>query len=251
MDVLTGQVEANLNLAGLQIHEAAEQGGQLALLPELWSSGYDLNHAHLLAQQLNYGPFNFMSEQALKYQIFIGGSALESYQDKIFNTFALYNPLGELSAYYRKVHLFRLMDEDQWLTPGNRIELAEFSFGQVGLSICYDLRFPEQFRRLAIAGARLILLPSEWPAARIEHFRILVRARAIENQFAFAATNCTGVRNGESFGGCSLLVDAWGETAAEAGSQPGVVTGEIDLELTDRIRKKMDVLGDRRPELYQ
>jgi predicted amidohydrolase len=88
MDVLAGQVEANLNLAGLQIHEAAEQGGQLALLPELWSSGYDLNHAHLLAQPLNSGSFKFMSVQAQKYQIFIGGSTLEAYQNKIFNTFA-------------------------------------------------------------------------------------------------------------------------------------------------------------------
>jgi predicted amidohydrolase len=143
------------------------------------------------------------------------------------------------------------MDEDRWLTAGKQIDLAEFPLGKVGLSICYDLRFPEQFRSYAMAGARLILLPSEWPAVRIEHFRILVRARAIENQIAFAATNCTGVSHGEPFGGCSLLVDAWGETAAEAGSQPGVVTGEIDLELTELIRQKMDVLSDRRPEIYQ
>jgi predicted amidohydrolase len=118
------------------------------------------------------------------------------------------------------------------------------------MAICYDLRFPELFRHLALQGAHFFLLPAEWPIQRTAHWKALLRARAIENQVGLAAVNRVGSSPEATYGGCSAIYDAWGETVIEADSQEGLYTGEIDLEQTERIRQKFNVLQDCRPEIY-
>lgn len=248
--IQAGNVQANIRSAETCIQKAAERGSQIALLPELWSTGYDLTNARLLAQSLNQGYFASLSNLSSQYQIYTAGSALESFQDKAYNTFTLYAPDGNLAGVYRKVHLFHLMNEDSWLTPGDCLTLVDTPFGKVGLSVCYDLRFPEMFRQYALQGARLVLISAEWPAERLEHWRLLLRTRAVENQYAVAATNSCGLTESETYGGYSTLVNAWGEISTEAGEAEQVATGDVDLDLTEQIRKKINVLGDRRPDIY-
>ena len=125
------------------------------------------------------------------------------------------------------------------------------AWGAAGLAICYDLRFPELFRRYAVRDkAKLILICAEWPQARVNHWRALLQARAIENQCFVAATNSCGKTGGTVFGGNSMIIDPWGEIIAEAGADEALVTGEIDLSEVDRVRQTIPVFEDRRPEVY-
>jgi omega-amidase len=171
-------------------------------------------------------------------------------QGRAYNAFALYDAAGSLLATYRKVHLFRLMDDEKWLAPGDRVELVETDWGLTGLGICYDLRFPELFRAYALRGARLVLLPAEWPSRRAAHWHTLLRARAIENQMFVAACNRVGESKGEHFGGGSAIIDPWGEAVIEAGSAETLLTAEIDLAQADAVRQRIPVFEDRRPDVY-
>ncbi len=142
------------------------------------------------------------------------------------------------------------MHEDQWLLAGNHLQVIESPWGKIGLAICYDLRFPEMFRHYALEGVQLILLVAQWPIRRVEHWKTLIRARAIENQFFFAAVNCTGTIGKETFGGASALIDPWGNAVIEGGNQPELLTGEINLDEIQRVRQWMPVFQDRRNDIY-
>lgn len=250
MDIALGQPDVNLERVREWTREAARRGSALALFPELWSTSYADEHLARLADPLGEGLFAQLSELARGERIAIGGSVLERRDGRLYNTFALYGGDGSLQAVYRKVHLFRLMGEDRWLAPGDRLELVETEWGMTGLGICYDLRFPEMFRRYALAGARLILLPAEWPAARAYHWQTLLRARAIENQTFVAACNRVGLLRGESFGGRSAVIDPWGEALVEGGGSETLLTAEIDLDKVDEVRGQIRVFEDRRPDVY-
>ena len=119
------------------------------------------------------------------------------------------------------------------------------------MAICYDLRFPELFRHYALQGARLILLPAEWPNPRREHWRTLLRARAIENQCFVAACNRVGESDGTSFFGASAVIDPWGATLIEGDDTPAILTTTLDLSLVENVRERIPVFADRRPELYK
>jgi len=250
MTVAAGEPEANWARARACILEAARRGSQLVLLPELWSTGYDLEHWQRYAAPLGAGHFGEVAALAREHRISIGGSLLEAQGDRATNCFALYGPDGALWAAYRKIHLFKLMAEDEWLSPGQDVVTAETPWGATGLAICYDLRFPEIFRRQAVGGVRLLLLPAEWPGRRIAHWQTLLRARAIENQCFIAACNCVGASEKDTFGGRSAVIDAWGETVIEAGAGEALLTTTIDLDLADRVRTHIPVFADRRPDLY-
>jgi omega-amidase len=251
IDIQLGQTDVNLQKASNFISQASKEQSHLILLPELWESGYDLANAFTYASAPGSGTFVEIAELARRNHIAVGGSTLENFDGKIFNTFTLYSSEGELIATYRKIYLFRPNDEDKYLAAGEQFSIANTAFGKAGLAICYDLRFPELFRRLAIMGAQFFLLPAEWPIQRSEHWRTLLRARAIENQISLAAVNRVGISPEGRYGGCSALIDAWGETVIEADAQEGLFTGEIDLSQTARIKRKFDILVDQRPDLYQ
>jgi predicted amidohydrolase len=250
MNVQLGDPAANLERVRAWTAEAARRGSALVLFPELWSTGYDLEHWERHASPPGEGIFVKLAELAREHRIAIGGSVLEARSGRAYNAFALFDAGGTLSATYRKTHLFRLMDEEKWLAPGERLELVEADWGLTGLGICYDLRFPEMFRHYALRGARLVLLPAEWPARRAYHWQTLLRARAIENQMFVAGCNRVGESKGEVFGGGSAVIDPWGEAVVEGGSGETLLTAEIDLAQADAVRKKIPVFEDRRPEIY-
>ncbi len=258
MDCRLGEPAHNFDRAAEFVAEAAARrstgGSHLVLLPELWSTAYALDRAvelaGPLAQAPDGSPFGRVAALAQQHGVWLGGSLLEENAGRFYNCFALYDPAGRLCAAYRKLHLFRLMEEEQYLGAGDATVLAETPWGATGLAICYDLRFPELFRRYALAGAQLLLLPAEWPHPRREHWRTLLRARAIENQCFVAACNRVGVTGNSSFFGASALIDPWGETLIEGGEAEMVLTATIDLSLVDAVRRRIPVFADRRPEVY-
>lgn len=256
-DIQLGNPQANLAAAAEFARAAREAGSHLLLLPELWATGYDLENWQGYATDLESGMFTEMSNLARQHNLAIGGSLLERGAHGAYNTFAIYNRRGELAGQYRKVHLFRLMDEHLWLLEGENLTTVRLNLTEeypsitTGLAICYDLRFPEIFRSYATQGVKLFLLVAEWPAARQDHWETLLRARAIENQCFIAAVNRVGTSKDELFGGHSAVIDPWGETVAEADADVGLLSVTINLERVDYARKQIPVLNDRRPDAYR
>jgi len=251
MDVRLGAPEANLRQAAEYAAEAARRGSHVLLLPELWGSGYALERAAELAAPLDRGLFAASASLAQQHRMAIGGSLLESADGKVYNTFALFGPEGNLLAAYRKIHRFGPMEEDRYLEAGDAPALAQTPWGLCGLAVCYDVRFPELFRVYAAAGAPLLLLAAEWPRSRIGHWRTLLQARAIENQCFVAAVNRAGESNGETFGGHSLALDPWGKILAEGGEAPTLLTADFPLEEAAAARQQLPALRDRRPQAYR
>jgi omega-amidase len=246
-----GQPSKNLERASQMIAQAAKEHSTCILFPELWTSGYDFENRFLHAQS-NVSILDNLAELAQTYQISIGGSYLEVQGGNVlFNTHTWLVPDQPSSIKYQKIHLFRLMDEDKWLQPGNQLVCTDFQWGKAGLAVCYDLRFPEIFRKYALQDVRLVFIPAEWPAARVSHWNTLLRARAIENQMFVVGVNCVGKIGNETFGGSSTIISPWGETIAEANSQDEqLITAEIDLDQVEEFRKKIPVFEDRRPDIY-
>lgn len=250
MDVQKGESQVNLATVNQLIVEASARDSDLLVLPELWGSGYDLEHAGTHATSLTEGLFAETATLAAEYSLYIYGSLLSSIHGDPTNTGVLFGPTGEIVAEYSKLHLFRLMDEDKWLAPGPAPTLAETPWGKAGLSICYDLRFPELYRSYALQGAHIFLVPAEWPHPRRYHWRTLLRARAIENQAFVVACNRVGETDGTEFCGHSAIIDPWGEIIVEAGESPVLLTADIDIGRVAEVRQKIPVFQDRRPTAY-
>jgi predicted amidohydrolase len=251
MHIELAQPDANLEQAIRFIKQASANHSDLILFPELWSSGYDLKNAAKYIP-LNASVLEVLSGLAVSEKIAIGGSLLEQVAGQFYNTFYLVGQDGHILAKYSKIHLFRLMNEDRWLQAGSQPQLANFPWGLAGMAICYDLRFPELFRHYALQNAKLICLPSEWPSIRIQHWKVLLQARAIENQIFVAAINSVGQTGKETFGGSSAIISPWGEVLAEGNRQDeDLLSAAIDLDEVERVRQTIPIFQDRRPELYQ
>lgn len=252
MDVRLGEPEVNLAKVAEMTAEAARRGSHVVVFPELWSTGYDLENGGRHATAVTEGVFAKTAALARQHGIAILGSCLSDLGDGgVGNTAVYFNGDGRILGEYSKTHLFRLMDEDQFLTAGERLTLVDTGWAKAGLGICYDLRFPELFRAYALAGAEILFLPSEWPHPRLLHWRTLLRARAIENQMFVAACNRVGESKGTRFFGHSCIFDPWGEVVVEAGEEEMLVTAVIDLAKTAEVRAKIPVFADRRPEIYE
>lgn len=250
MDIVCGEPEPNHATAAAMAGEAAGRGAHLFVLPELWASGYDLANADAHADELDRGSFALMAELARSHGMAVCGSHLERREDGIYNTLVLYSARGERCGTYRKIHLIGLMEEDRYLRPGAQPALGEGDWDGAGLAICYDLRFPELWRWYGLRGAKLAIIPAEWPIQRIEHWRTLLRARAIENQMAIIACNRVGHDQNNQFGGCSALINPWGDVIVEGGSSAKLIVGALDLTMVAHARQFLPVFADRRPEAY-
>lgn len=246
------------NLAQVQAltAEAARRGSDLVVFPELWDTGYALDRAAELASAAGEGRFAALSALAREHHITITGSILEAAPAaagepaRYYNTAAWFGPGGDLLGTYRKLHLFSLMDEPATLHPGSAPLLLDLPWGRTATAICYDLRFPELFRRTALDGAHLVVIPAQWPHPRMAHWSTLLRARAIENQMAVVACNRCGADGDVRFGGRSAVLDAWGEPLAEAGEAEILLTVELNLAAVARVRAHIPVFADRRPDVY-
>lgn len=252
MDVKLARPDENLATVREMTAEAARRGSDLVVFPELWSSGYDLRHTDKYATAVDEGLFATVAGLARDYEIAICGSCLADLgQGAVGNTAVYFDQGGINRGVYSKIHLFGMMDEDKYLTAGQERAMVDGSWGPMGLAICYDLRFPELFRAYALGGAQAVILPSEWPQPRLAHWRLLLRARAVENQMFMIACNRVGRTGKTEFFGHSTIVDPMGEIVVEAGDQEQLVTAEIDLKKVETTRRWMPIFADRRPESYK
>ena len=256
MRVEAARPEANLGRGEAFVAEAAKRGSLLVCFPEMWTTGFnwEWNAAHLGEQE---SVSERVGAMARRHGVWLSGSLLLADDaGRPANTHVLFDPEGRRAAVYRKAHLFSLMGEDRHMAPGDALALAETPWGPTGLSVCYDLRFPELFRSYALKGAAVILSPTAFPYPRLDHWRVLVRARAIENQCFFAGTNQVGAEDlgaagGVTYFGASALVDPWGRTLAEGSeTEEELLTAEMDLAEVGAVRSRMRVFADRRPDLY-
>ncbi len=250
MDIRQGEPDANLARARDFARQAQDAGADILLLPELWLHGYDLERAKTWAVPLGEGGFAEMASIAREFNLHLVGSILERHQEGVSNTAALYSPAGSLLGSYRKMHLFRLMQEPRYLVPGTHATLCPTPWGPTGLSICYDLRFPELYRTMALAGARLFVIPAQWPVKRLEAWLLLARARAAENELIVAACNRVGVQGDVPFPGRSVVVDPWGNVLVQGDDQERLLVAQADLVEIEKARRYLTVYQDRRPAAY-
>lgn len=221
----------------------------LVLLPELWATTYfAFDDYATTAEPLDGPTVAALSAAAASAGVHLhGGSIVERDGDRLFNTSLLFGPDGALLATYRKFHLFGYASrEAALLTPGSVVGAVPTALGTVALSTCYDLRFPELYRLQVDAGATLFLVGAAWPAARLAHWQLLLRARALENQSFLAACGAAGHQGDVELSGRSAVVDPWGAVLAEAGGGPETLTLDIDLGTAAAARADFPALSDRR-----
>lgn len=247
-NVKQGDVDANLAYVREAIPRVAGEGANLAVLPEMWSSGFAYKNLNELALRTR-GIVDELLELSSRYKLVIVGSMPEPNGDKVFNTVYVVDN-GVLAGVYRKIHLFSLLGEDRAFSGGESWLLAETSIGRVGVIICYDLRFPELSRRLAVEGAQVICVPAQWPKPRQEHWRTLLRARAIENQIFVVACNACGTIGKLDFFGMSMIIDPKGELLGEAGESEVEIVAPLDMQAMLDWRAQIPCFNDRKPESY-
>src|SRR4249920_2425388 len=249
----------NLEVAGELVRRAAEAGARLVVLPEKWPYVHG-PRSREGAEGLD-GPSvgaarRWASELGLAI---LAGSVIEDAPDgKAFNTSVLVQPDGTVSHVYRKLHMFDVdvggvsYRESAATRPGAEIVVGEALGRRIGMSVCYDLRFPELYRRLAIQGAEVIVVPSAFTAATgRDHWEPLLRARAIENQaFVIAANQFGGHDDGTVSHGRSMIVDPWGVVLAQAPDGEGVVVADLDFDRLASVRARLPALEHRRPDVY-
>jgi predicted amidohydrolase len=251
MQVILGDNQRNIANAQRMVAEAARRKSSLIVFPELFTTGYVLDRAKEFASELNKGDFAELSSLATKGNIAITGSLLEKRGLEVANSMPFFAPNGRMLGAYRKMHLFKLFNEDQYLAPGQSPLVLDLPWGTTGMAICYDLRFPEMFRRYATNDhATIIVIPAEWPLVRIEHWRALLIARAIENQCYVIGCNSVGETGDNVFGGHSMIVDPWGKIVVEAGETPQLISAEIELDVIKEVREKIPVFDDLRKDVY-
>ncbi|MEV7173893.1 nitrilase-related carbon-nitrogen hydrolase [Streptomyces sp. NPDC093224] len=224
-------------------------GDDLVVLPEGWAAGA-WNHATWGrdAEPLDGPTARAMSAAARDAAVWLhAGTIVERAPDgTLYNTALVFGPDGALRAHYRKIHRYGFdTGEAALMGAGERVVTVPTDSGPVGLATCYDLRFPELFRALLDAGARFLVVPAAWPAGRLEHLRLFVRTRAVEEQCFVLACVAVGEHAGVRQAGHSMVVDPWGTVLAEAGEDEEVLSARIDPSEVDRVRAELPVLRDR------
>ncbi len=223
--------------------EAAQRGAEVAIFPELWDAGTAYEQGKEIASSLSGGLFAQVVALARQHNLYLLGSMYEKRGTGVYNTLPIIAPRQGVMGAYRKMHLFSLMKEDKWLLPGEAPLAIDMPWGRTGFAICYDLRFPELFRRYVADRVQLVIMPMAWPHPRLEHYRTLLRARAIENQCYMIAVNRVGTDDdGTHFFGHSCVINPWGDIVVEAGETDAHLTVTIDLDLVGQVRRALPAL---------
>ena len=258
----SGSKADNIERAEALVARAAATGADVVLLPEKWNG---IGSAEILlevAESLDGGEtVEAMSGWARTHGItLVGGSIAERREgrEKLSNTSVVFDPEGEIAAVYRKIHLFdvevggHVYRESETEEPGDEPVTCEVEGWRVGLSVCYDLRFPELYRILAVEGAELVTVPAAFTLyTGKDHWELLLRARAVENQCFVAAANQWGVNaGGKPSYGRSSIVDPWGVVLAQAPDEDCVISAELDRAAMERIRRALPSLANRQPAAY-
>ncbi|MEW6774712.1 MAG: nitrilase-related carbon-nitrogen hydrolase [Bdellovibrionota bacterium] len=251
-DVKLGRMEENVSKALSLLEKVGPGRPHLALLPEGFTTNFTFHKAKEIVAHSKEALGRF-AKAAREMNLAVAGSLVEGadapgvYENSGF----FIDEKGERLLRYPKRHLIRLGHEHLFYRPGpaDAQPLVRWQGALVGMAICYDIRFPEWIGRLAFEGASLLLVPAQWPSERAGHWRALLKARAIENQFYVAACNRTGSMEGTPFPGASEILDPWGESLAFAAEIPEtLITAEISLPRIDDVRQKLPAFIERRAE---
>jgi omega-amidase len=249
-----GDFGANLKKICDFAARAKKSGADLVIFPEMSDTGYSMPVIQKHARTWKEGAVGEIQNIAKENSIAVVAGISDRDGDSIFNAQILVSAKGEVLAKYRKTHLVTAapLDERVCLSPGNEFVSAKIDEFQIGLSICYDLRFPEMARTLAVKhNANVIVNSSAWPDVRAAHLRILALARAVENQSYFIIANRVGIDDGVSFCGGSLIVDPAGKIlAAGSAGREEMIEGEMSEKIVEEVRSRVTAFDHRRPELY-
>lgn len=251
MEILEKNREANLQ-HGLELVCQAAVDHDIVVLPEIWTTGYSLGRLQQEAEVENGFLVTELCHIALtNHCAMLAGSVPMLRAGKIYNTALAINRQGQLVHCYDKAHLFGLFHEEDFFAPGNNFSTYELEKVCCGSTICYDLRFPELYRHLALQGAEIIFCSAEWPEARGDIWRLLIQARAAENHLFMVAVNCAGSFKKAPFYGHSMVVAPNGKILAEAGQQEEILSCELNLAEIAQARARLNALTDVRKELIQ
>ncbi len=245
-----GKPEINREHIMNYLDKALKEQPEVIVLPELWNTGYTRD-IKKLSDKAGEPTLSLLTSFARKHRInIIGGSIANTIEGKLFNHSYVISRQGEIAANYSKAHLFSLNNEKDYFSPGKSSCLFYLDDIPCGLMICYDLRFPELSWSLALEGAKILFVTAQWPRTRIEAWRFLVGARAVENQVYTVAVNRGGQDGEVSFGG-SMAVDPAGNIVAEAGEEETLAVVDVNLKKVAESREKIFYLRDRKPEIYK
>jgi len=253
--------DRNVAVAGDLVRRAAVQGARLVVLPEKWHFIHDSPCLEGAAEPLDGPSVQAARSWARELGIaLVAGSVVERVegQARTYNTSLLIQPDGTVTATYRKLHLFDVevggvvYRESAGALPGSEIVVGEALGRRIGMTVCYDLRFPELYRRVTLEGAEILTVPAAFTAATgKDHWEPLLRARAIENQAFVIAPNQIGRHaNGTVSHGRSMIVDPWGVVLAQAPDEETVIVADLDFGLLARVRERLPALEHRRPDVY-
>ena len=233
------------NLAALESVLETERGADLYLLPEMSFTGFSM-HTDRTAEQ-NRETAERVARLAVQHQTAIGFGWVRQAGEKCENVYSIINSRGDLVSEYVKIHPFSYSGEDKYFSGGSRTVIFEIDGIPFTVFICYDLRFPELFRAVC-PDVHAVILPANWPAKRAEHWKTLLRARAIENQVYIFAVNCAGEMGGLTYSGDSCVIKPDGEVACMLSGRDGILCWDLTDD-TDRYRKAFPVLQDRRLDI--
>jgi predicted amidohydrolase len=250
-----GDLKANIGKVRQFSSRAKESGAELIVFPEMVDTGYSMGTIQKHAAPWKEGAAPELQKIARELSIAIVCGVSERDGSSVYNGQVLVDANGEIAAKYRKTHLVKAapLDERNCFSPGNEFVSCKIDKFNLGLSICYDLRFPEMCRTLAVKhGVNMFVNSSAWPLIRVEHLRILAMARAIENQSYLVLASRVGTDDGVTFCGTSAIIDPYGAiVAAASADREELIQAEISEEVIDSVRNRMAVFAHRRAELYE
>ena len=253
MDVQFCRPEENFRKAAKLIAEAMADEPDVLVLPELWNTGFfPKDNLSDLCDREGVRVKKEIGALAKKFGVNIVAGSVASYREnKLYNTCYVFDRAGQSIADYDKTHLFSPMGEDRFFTPGDHTCHFQLDGIHCGVIICYDLRFPELSRTLALEDISCLFMAAQWPTQRIEHLQTLCAARAIENQLFLVCCNGCGTANETVYGGHSAIYAPDGKVLCRAGTEKAVISADLNLSKRTTTRKSIDVFADRRPELYR
>lgn len=235
------------------IRMAAKEKIDTVVLPETWNTGFfPIKNIKEMSDNNGENTIKLLSKLSKELNVnIIGGSVVNEKEKGIYNTSYIFNREGECIAEYDKTHLFSYMHEDYYFKKGNRVTTFELDGVKCGVIICYDIRFLELARTLALQGIKILFVVAQWPITRIMHWEVLNTARAIENQIFVVCVNSCGTAGETIYGGHSAIINPWGEIIAKASNKEEIITADIDLNIVEKIRSTINVYNDRRTDLYK
>ena len=252
MNMKLGCPEENFAHAEQLICNAMKDNSDVLVLPETWNTGFFPKENLTESSCRNgYEVNTRIGELAKKYKVnIVAGSVSNVRGGKVYNTAFVFDRTGSCIAEYDKTHLFTPMGEDDYYTCGDHLCRFTLDGVKCGIIICYDVRFPELTRSLALQGLDMLFVVSQWPKERVFHLRTLATARAIENQMYVICCNSCGTADKTVYGGHSAIIEPFGKTLALAGENEEIISAICDMQILSDIRGSIPVFCDRRPELY-